>query len=332
MEVEKIALDDAVRKRYANATYGIAGNHSGVQICSWTKKALRGKGVCYKQKFYGVDCIRCCQMSPALAWCSENCVFCWRPMEWMRRIEMRKGEVDDPETVIEKCVEQRDELIAGIGGAHDVNKDSFARTFRKFPAHWAISLSGEPTIYPKIGELIKQLRSNSQVKSIFIVTNGQEPECINLMAKQGDLPTQLYVSVTASNEEDFKKINKPVYPDGWYRLNKTLGMLKDLDCRSVIRFTLIKGLNDSEEQLERFAEIFENSHPDFVEIKSYMHLGLSQKRLKMENMPYHEDVKKCADKILEYAPSYAYENEDERSRIVLIKRKDSKVENVIRKA
>lgn len=332
MAVERITLDKKVVERYENATYGIAGSHSGVQICSWTKKALRGKGVCYKQKFYGVDCISCCQMSPALAWCQENCIFCWRPMEWMRRIEMGEDEVEDPKEIIESCIEQRDKLIAGMGGAPDVNREAFERTFRRFPAHWAISLSGEPTIYPKIGELVQKLREHEEVKSIFIVTNGQEPERIRQMGKDGNLPTQLYVSLTASNVEDFKKINRPIFPDAWERLNQTLDMLKDLDCRSVIRFTLIRGLNDSEEQLKEFAEIFERARPDFIEMKSYMHLGMSQQRLKIENMPYHKDIQECAKKVLEFAPGYSYENEDKRSRIVLLKRKDSKHDNIIKKA
>jgi tRNA wybutosine-synthesizing protein 1 len=253
-------------------------------------------------------------------------------MEWMRRIEMKEGEVDSPEKIIEECVVQRDELIAGIGGAHDVNKEAFGKTFRRFPTHWAISLSGEPTIYPKIGELVKALREHKEVRSIFIVTNGQEPDRIEQMAREGNLPTQLYVSLAASDDEQFKKINRPVYADGWERLNRTLGMLEKLGCRSVIRFTLIRGLNDSEEQLKGFADIFEKSKSDFIEVKSYMHLGMSQKRLKMENMPYHEDVKNCANKLLGLMPSYRYEDEDEKSRIVLLKRKDSKRENIIRKA
>ena len=156
----KITLEPKVREKYEKAIYGIAGNHSGVQICSWTKRALRGKGVCYKQKFYGVDCHKCCQMSPALAWCQENCIFCWRPMEWMKKTVMGEDEVDSPQSIIEKCVEARDRLINGIGGAGDVNREAFDQTFRKFPSHWAISLSGEPTIYPKIGELVQLLRAN----------------------------------------------------------------------------------------------------------------------------------------------------------------------------
>jgi tRNA wybutosine-synthesizing protein 1 len=250
----------------------------------------------------------------------------------MKKIEMHKDEVDAPMLIIEESFRQRDKLINGIGGAHDVDREAFNRVFRKFPSHWAISLSGEPTIYPKIGELVKALREKEEVKSIFIVTNGQEPDRIKEMADDGNLPTQLYVSLTASNEEDFKKINKPVYKDGWKRLNRTLETIKELECRSVIRFTLIKGLNDSDKQLEEFASLMEQTKTDFIEIKSYMHIGLSQNRLRKENMPYHEDIKKISELLLERLPSYKYEDEDDRSRIVLLKRKDSKVENIIKKA
>jgi tRNA wybutosine-synthesizing protein 1 len=31
--------------------YRIVGKHSAVQICRWTKSAIRGEEVCYKEKF-----------------------------------------------------------------------------------------------------------------------------------------------------------------------------------------------------------------------------------------------------------------------------------------
>jgi tRNA wybutosine-synthesizing protein 1 len=325
----KITLADAVRERYEAAQYGIAGRHSGVQICSWTKKALRGRGVCYKQRFYGIDCSRCCQMSPAVAWCQQNCAFCWRPMEWMRRIDMLESEAEEPEAIIESCVEQRRRLINGIGGADDVDRGLFDLSFKLFPAHWAISLSGEPTIYPKLGKMVKALRARKEVRSIFIVTNGQEPERIKELSETDSLPTQLYVSLVACDEGLFKRVNKPVYTDAWERLNRTLGLLKSLDCRTVIRFTLIKGMNDSDVQLRSFATMFESARSDFIEVKSYMYLGLSRERLKMENMAFHEHIRERAERLLADMPSYRLESEDARSRIVLLKRKDSKHETLI---
>jgi tRNA wybutosine-synthesizing protein 1 len=255
-------------------------------------------------------------------------------MEWMRKIEMKPKEVDEPEEIIEKTVEARRKLISGVGGASDANRKMFDESFSKFPSHWAISLSGEPTIYPKLGTLIGLLRKNPEVKSIFLVTNGQEQKMLASLAKTEQLPTQLYLSVDAPNEELFNKINRSVQKDGWKRLNKTIELLGSgkVGCRKVIRFTLIKGLNDGEELMEEYAKLFEKSKADFIEIKGYMFLGESRKRLKFENMPMHEYVEEWCGKFGKHLKNYCYESEDRLSRIVLFKRKDSKYENVIRKA
>lgn len=329
---KKLSLNPIARNKFLNAHYGLVGAHSGVEICGWTKKSLRGKGVCYKQKFYGVDCHRCCQMSPALAWCQESCIFCWRPMEWMRKTKVSKEKVDDPEEIIKGCVEERKKLVSGMKGAHDADKRLCEESFSKFPSHWAISLSGEPTIYPKLDELIKKLRENKNVRSIFLVTNGQEPKMLEKLSKKDSLPTQLYVSVDAANREMFGKVNRSILKDGWERLNKTLELLAKLKCRRVIRFTLIKGLNDDEKMVEEYAKTFEKSKADFVEIKGYMFLGESRKRLKFENMPMHEYVVDWSKKFEKHLKNYSWESEDRLSRIVLFKRKDSKYENVIRDA
>lgn len=302
------------------ANYEIIGNHSAIQICTWTKKALRGKGVCYKQKFYGIDTHRCAQISPAFAWCQENCIFCWRPNEWMEKIKMKRKEVDEPSEIISSVLEKRKILISGLKGAHDADVVKWKESFDLFPSHWAISLSGEPTLYPKLAELIKDLKKQKEVKSIFLVSNGQEPAAILKLKNKNTLPTQLYISVDASNAKMFEKINKPKYKDGWKRLNKTLSYLSKLKCRTVIRYTLIKGVNDSEKEIKKFAEIFEKSKANFIEIKGYMFLGNSRKRLVFENMPKHNDVKKYAEKIVKFTPNYKIIDEDELSRIVLLKR------------
>ncbi|NYZ77082.1 4-demethylwyosine synthase TYW1 [Candidatus Micrarchaeota archaeon] len=325
-----IAIDGETIRRYENAHYGIAGRHSAVQICGWTRKSLRGQGVCYKQKFYGIDCHRCAQMSPAFAFCQECCVHCWRPAEWMKKIKMGERETDPPQLIIDKIVEKRKLLVCGIGGAGDADRKRFDESFKKFPSHWAISLSGEPTIYPKLGELIKLLRKNKEVRSIFLVTNGQEPQALAALKRRKALPTQLYVSISAPCEELFKKLNRSVYRDGWKRLQKTLAMLKTLGCRTVVRLTLIRGVNDFDAHLREYATMLETSGPDFIEVKSYMHLGLSRERLERDNMAPHDYVKAWTRKLVAVIPSYRTEDEDWASRIVLLKRKGSKFGNMIK--
>jgi len=317
---DKPILPPIAKKKFEKI-YGLAGNHSGIQICSWTKRAIRDKGVCYKQIFYGAECHRCAQMSPALAWCQENCIFCWRPMEWMKQIKMDPKQVDEPEEIIQKTVEARKKLIVGIGGAHDVNKKLFQESLNKFPSHWAISLSGEPTIYPKLAEMIKQLKSNPEVKTVYLVTNGQEPKRLKELKKKKSLPTQLYISVSAPNEILFKKINKSLYEDGWKKLLESLEFLSKVGCSTVIRFTVIKGLNDKDEYLEEYAKLFEKSKTRFIEVKSYMFIGLSRDRLKIENMPYYKDIVEYSKKLAKHLPNYKIVDAHPPSRIVLFKRK-----------
>ena len=325
----KIAIPEFVREKLEHMRYGIVGSHSAVEICAWTKKALRGKGVCYKQKFYGIHCHRCAQMSPAAVWCQQNCVFCWRPMEFMKNIRMRKEEVDPPQKIIEEVVKQRKRLLSGIGGAYDVNLKLWKESFELFPSHWAISLSGEPTLYPLLPELVKELKKRKEVKSIFIVTNGQEPRMLEKLWKENALPHQLYISLDAPNKTLFKKINRPPYKDGWERLSKTLSLVAKIPTRRVIRFTVIKGLNDDEKYLPAYAKLFEKSKADFIEVKAYMWLGYSRKRLKIENMPRHHEIKKLSENLLKFLPNYEYMDEQEESRIVVLKRKDSKFERWI---
>ncbi|MBN2121477.1 4-demethylwyosine synthase TYW1 [Candidatus Micrarchaeota archaeon] len=326
---EGISFSPKVVSEFSKKQYGIVGNHSAVQICGWTKRFLRGKGACYKNKFYGADTASCAQMSPSAAWCSQNCIFCWRPMEWMEFKQMDSSCVDSPCSIIEGVVAAKRKLISGLGGAEDVNEELFREALDSFPKHWAISLSGEPTLYPRLPEMIKLLKEHGEVKSVFLVSNGQHPSMLLRLKEEGALPTQLYISVDAAEPETFSKVNVPVFSDGWERLGKTLSVLNDLKCRRVLRFTVIKGLNDLEWMLPLYAKMFEDSGADFIEVKAYMWLGYSRRRLSGENMPTHEYVKELCGKLLGFMGNYRFEDEDSNSRIVLLKRKDSVYENVI---
>lgn len=303
------------RKKLWEKNYGLTG-HSAVQICPWTIKALRRKGVCYKQKFYGIDCARCCQMSPVFAWCTESCVYCWRPTEWMKKIRFRLNEVDNPKNIIDEIVKKRRILLSGVGGAYDVDKEKFRESFNEFPCHWAISLSGEPTLYSRLPELIKLLRKNKETKSVFLVTNGQEPTMLKKL--KGSPPTQLYISVSAPNEKLFRKINKPIYTTGWKRLRKSLSVWHELLCKKVIRFTLIHGVNDK--CIEQYAKLFEYASPDFIEVKSYMYLGTSRKRLSLSNMPTFENVLSFSKLLEQKLENYRIKDYDKASRVVLIEK------------
>ncbi|MCR4368705.1 MAG: 4-demethylwyosine synthase TYW1 [archaeon] len=312
-------------EKLKRAQYAMVGSHSAVQICSWNKKSIRQQGVCYKQKFYGIECDRCAQMSPTVLWCNENCVFCWRPMEWMRNVNLEDVEVDEPEKIIKGTISQRNMLLTGYGGLPGINKPRFERA--KLPSHWAISLSGEPTLYPKICELISEIKSLPETKSVFLVTNAQKTEVFEKMATNPNyLPTQLYVSLDAPNEEQFDQINRASHKNGWQRLMKSMEFISNLNTRKVVRITLIKNLNDDVAFMKDWSEVVWKMKPEFLEIKSYMHIGDSRSRLSRENMPTFEEVEDWSKKFVQ-ASGYFYKDFSKPSRITLLVRPDLKDRN-----
>ena len=135
--------------------------------------------------------------------------------------------------------------------------------------------------------------------------------------------------MVAPNEKLFKTITCNRESNGWKKYLKSLAMIKLLPTRSVIRFTLIKGKNDGEKTLKQFAEVLETVGSDFIEIKSYMWIGMSRKRLVEDNMPTHKYTKKVTMDLLKLMPSYKFENEKKISRIILLKNKKSKYKTKI---
>ncbi len=323
-----LRLDDKTIEEMKKKSYGI-WNHSAVQICSWTKKAILNEGTCYKNKFYNIDTHRCMEMTPMSVFCTNNCIYCWRPMEFMKLVSISPNDVDDPKDIYEHLLEERKRLLSGFWGNDKADKALLKEAM--LPNHFAISLSGEPTLYPKLPEMVKFLRNLPQTKSIFIVTNGQEPDMIERLIKEDALPTQLYVSVTAPNEELYKKISNPNYPDAWDRLNKTLDLIKDAPVRKVIRMTMIKGLNMDSTMIPEYLDLIEGSNPHFVEVKAYMFLGYSMQRLDRSNMPAHQEIKDFAEEMTEKSGWLEYMDEQEASRIVVMKNKNNIIDPRITK-
>src|SRR3989339_546866 len=289
--------------------YRIVGNHSVVKICGWTKKSVKGEGSCYKQKFYGIQAHQCMQMSTCLS-CANRCVFCWRGYKAPVSEEWQ-GEIDDPIEIIEGSLKQQKGLLNGFGGFKKIDKKLFNECMQV--KHAALSLTGEPILYPRINELIDELHKRKI--STFLVTNAQYPEQIKNLAKV----TQLYLSLDAPNQELLKEIDLPLFLNYWERLEKSLEYLSKRKEKTCIRLSMIKGMNMCNP--EEYAELIKKGDPDFIECKGYMFVGSSRQRLTLENMPFHEDVVDFSNELIKYLPDYEVISEHISSRAVLIARK-----------
>src|SRR3989344_1096941 len=115
--------------------YRLAGQHSAVQICRWTKKSLLDNDFCYKEKFYGIKSHACCQMTPFVL-CQNFCIHCWRPIQITSKIKIVG--VDEPKKIIEECVKAQKKLLSGFKGNEKVNMKKFKEA--QNPNQFAISL------------------------------------------------------------------------------------------------------------------------------------------------------------------------------------------------
>lgn len=305
----------SIRSELKKKHYGFYGN-SAVQVCLWTKNSIRGKGSCYKEKFYGIKSHRCMQFSPILE-CQERCIFCWRPVEVLN---ISKYKTEEPEEMIENLIKERRKLLSGFG-SYIKNKKRLEES--KIPSLFSFSLIGEPTLYPKLPEAIDYIRERYKKSIIFLVTNGQEPKMIERLIKKNSLPTQITLSVVAGNKGLFKKICNPSYKDAWRRFSKTINLFKKIKCRKVFRLVIIKELNDSDKDIKEYSELIAKANPDFIHVKGYTHLGHSRKLLKSENQPTYEDIKKMSNNLANMLKGYEIESDSKISRVVLLRNKKS---------
>ncbi|KXA95901.1 tRNA-modifying enzyme [candidate division MSBL1 archaeon SCGC-AAA259E19] len=283
--------------------------HSAVKVCRWTKKSILDEGICYKQKFYedihGIKSHRCLQMTPSLPFCDNKCVFCWRDVDL--NSPKWEGPPDDPSNILDEAIEAQRSLLSGFKGNPEANKKKWEEA--QNPNLAAISLDGEPTLYPKLDELIEECYRRDIVP--FLVTNGLHPERLEEIRE----PAQLYISTVAPDEETYRKICRPLVSRAWEKLNRSLEVMQSLDCTKVLRLTMVKGWNMKDPS--GYGKHIEKAEPDFVEPKGYMFVGHSRKRLKMENMPTHKEIKDFGV-ALEGETAYQMVDESEPSRVVLL--------------
>lgn len=281
-------------------------NHAAAKICHWTKQSILDKGVCYKEKFYGIESHRCLQMAPAVPNCQQKCEFCWRDLSYTQT--QWEGEYDDPKTIIDEAVKAQNNLLCGFFGNDKANKEKLEES--KTPTNAAISLAGEPMLYPEIDELIAEF--NRRNFTTFVVSNGQ---CVDKLKNLENEPYQLYISLDAPTKKIYNDVCQPQISEGWDNLNQSLDTLASFNSRTCIRTTCVKGRNMTNP--EKYAELIKKASPDFVEIKAYMCVGSSRHRLTPDNMPTFDEVKSFAQKIGENCGKKIV-NESEVSRVVLL--------------
>jgi len=297
------SISNATQTLLKKHGYHLAGTHGAVKTCLWLNKSIRGEGGCYKSRFYGITSHRCIQMTPTLV-CNHRCLHCWRAIEVETEVPVKW---DSAEDIVNGCIAEHRRLVSGYGGSEVMDMEKWKEAFA--PKHVAISLSGEPTIYPYLPDLIEAFHKKDL--TTFVVTNGTNPEMLKKIS-----PTQLYISLNAPDEYTYEKVCAPL-EDTWENIQQSLEAMKESKTRTAVRITLTKAVNMIDP--EGYAHLIKLAEPDYVELKAYMHLGFSRKRLGRDNMPSHKEVLDFSKQVAQEL-DYCVANESEASRVVLLSR------------
>ncbi|XP_039418750.1 S-adenosyl-L-methionine-dependent tRNA 4-demethylwyosine synthase TYW1-like isoform X1 [Corvus cornix cornix] len=300
-------ITPALREALTKQGYKLIGSHSGVKLCRWTKSMLRGRGGCYKHTFYGIESHRCMEATPSLA-CANKCVFCWRHHTNPVGTEWR-WKMDQPEVILQEAIENHQNMIKQFKGVSGVKAARLEEALTV--KHCALSLVGEPIMYPQINRFVRLLHQHGI--STFLVTNAQFPEEIRRL----EPVTQLYVSVDASTKESLRRIDRPLFKDFWQRFLDSLKALAEKQQRTVYRLTLVKAWNVDE--LKAYADLITLGKPDFIEVKGVTYCGESSaSSLTMANVPWHGEVVSFVQELARLLPDYGIACEHEHSNCVLM--------------
>ncbi|MFW9998824.1 MAG: radical SAM protein [Candidatus Hodarchaeota archaeon] len=191
------------------------------------------------------------------------------------------------------CIGSREELEILINRELTTPDDIMqAHNEAMTPNHSAISLDGEPILYPKISEFVKEFRNRHM--TTFIVTNGSLPKKIE---KLEHLPTQLYITLPAPNEQIYKNVCRPMIRNGWNNIIRSLELIESLSCRTLVRLTAVKNLNIADKYINEYVKIIEKANPNFFEIKGFT--------LQAKALLINKRLKKKTQ-VKEYFPEYDY--------------------------
>ncbi len=323
MVMSNLRLSDAVNRIpdpykplgeiMAKQKYHFVGRHTVVKKCYWTHTALVENRYCYKCKFYGIESHRDIQMSPAAFWCWNACLHCWRIRPQDVGIDVDETKMpfaDDPKEIVDGLIREYRRIISGYKGHPKADPKLIEEAMN--PVHVTMSLTGEPTLYELLEDLIREIHRRGM--TTFVVTRGIRPDVLSNLSEE---PSQLYLSVEAWDKKSYNYFNRPLVPRGWELTMETLSILPSFSSPTALRITLVKNFNDGQDALKGFADMIKIGQPTYVEVKAYMWVGASRERLSKSNMPRHEEVRSFAWKLAELT-GYKVIGEVKASRVVLL--------------
>ena len=127
--------------------------------------------------------------------------------------------------------------------------------------------SGEPTLNNKIGEIIADIKRITTIP-VAVLTNGSL--LYNAQVRKSLFGADLVVpSLDAASETTFRRINKPYRSITFKEMVKgILDFSNEFSGKIWLEIMLVKGINDSREEIEKFKKIISKGRFDKVQLNT----------------------------------------------------------------
>ena len=119
---------------------------------------------------------------------------------------------------------------------------------------------GEPTVRKDFFDIVKTIKSNSGIKKTVITTNGYHLDKIAHKIKESGLDG-INISIDSLNREVFKRVTSH---DRLEEILRGIKVLQSLNFNNIkINAVLLKGINDSENDFNQWANFIQENKIDF---------------------------------------------------------------------
>ena len=119
---------------------------------------------------------------------------------------------------------------------------------------------GEPTVRRDFFDILKDIKQNSNIPKVTMTTNGYQLDKIAKRLHESGL-NGINISIDSLNRETFKKLTGH---DRLLQILDGIKILQELDFKNIkINAVLLKGINDTYEDFEKFGNFIKENKVDF---------------------------------------------------------------------
>jgi wyosine [tRNA(Phe)-imidazoG37] synthetase (radical SAM superfamily) len=130
-----------------------------------------------------------------------------------------------------------------------------------------LTANGEPTLYPKLYELVMLLNQVKNDKKILILSNGSTvmDEKVRKALKLFDV---VKLSLDSARSESFKKIDRPIIVNPKELVEAMSIFRMEFNGVLVLETLFVKGVNDSREDVQALNEAYLKIRPDRIDLST----------------------------------------------------------------